>query len=159
MPTNRWSDVVFISMMLTNNGFLLTVVYQISYLDAILGNENVNVEVVDGSVEIKVPSGCQPETVLRIRGKGAPQLNNASVRLQSWVPKKLGRPPYQQNKKYTSISPGSRPSLLRLTERVAALAIDSRAVLLIASGIRSSSVPTKLNFYKQGLTNVSSPGR
>lgn len=52
---------------------------QISYLDAILGNDNVNVEVVDGSVEIKVPQGCQPETVLRIRGKGAPQLNNASV--------------------------------------------------------------------------------
>lgn len=54
---------------------------QISYLDAILGNDNVNVEVVDGSVEIKVPKGCQPETVLRIRGKGAPQLNNASVRI------------------------------------------------------------------------------
>ena len=54
---------------------------QISYLDAILGNDNVNVEVVDGSVEIKVPQGCQPETVLRIRGKGAPQLNNASVSL------------------------------------------------------------------------------
>ena len=54
-------------------------VKQISYLDAILGNENVHVEVVDGSVEIKVPQGCQPETVLRIRGKGAPQLNNASV--------------------------------------------------------------------------------
>ena len=52
---------------------------QISYLDAILGNDNVHVEVVDGSVEIKVPQGCQPETVLRIRGKGAPQLNNASV--------------------------------------------------------------------------------
>lgn len=52
---------------------------QISYLDAILGNENVDVEVVDGSVEIKVPSGCQPGTVLRIRNKGAPQLNNASV--------------------------------------------------------------------------------
>ena len=52
---------------------------QISYLDAILGNDNVHVEVVDGSVEIKVPAGCQPGTVLRIRGKGAPQLNNASV--------------------------------------------------------------------------------
>lgn len=38
-------------------------------------------EVVDGSVDIKVPSGCQPGTVLRIRGKGAPQLNNASVRI------------------------------------------------------------------------------
>lgn len=56
-------------------------VSQISYLEAILGNDNVDVEVVDGSVEIKVPSGCQPETVLRIRGKGAPQLNNASVSL------------------------------------------------------------------------------
>lgn len=57
----------------------LRVVFQISYLDAILGNDNVNVEVVDGSVEIKVPAGCQPETVLRIRSKGAPQLNNANV--------------------------------------------------------------------------------
>ena len=59
---------------------------QISYLDAILGNDNVNVEVVDGSVEIKVPQGCQPETVLRIRGKGAPQLNNASVSFVSGIP-------------------------------------------------------------------------
>lgn len=53
---------------------------QISYLEAILGNENVAVDVVDGSVEIKVPAGCQPETVLRIRGKGAPQLNSPKVR-------------------------------------------------------------------------------
>lgn len=99
MPTNRWSDVVFLSMMLTSNGFVLTVVYQISYLDAILGNENVNVEVVDGSVEIKVPAGCQPETVLRIRGKGAPQLNNASVRLQSWSTEKVGSPALPTKKK------------------------------------------------------------
>ncbi|KAG5179312.1 hypothetical protein JKP88DRAFT_187998 [Tribonema minus] len=46
----------------------------ISYLDAILGNDAVRVDVVDGEVEIKVPPGTQPSTVLRIRGKGAPVL-------------------------------------------------------------------------------------
>eukprot|EP00752_Nemacystus_decipiens_P004293 g3922.t1 len=65
---------------------------KISYLDAILGNDNVKVEVVDGSVEIKVPQGCQPETVLRIRSKGAPQLNNASVRGDHYVTMKVAIP-------------------------------------------------------------------
>ncbi|CAN0060385.1 unnamed protein product, partial [Ectocarpus sp. 4 AP-2014] len=65
---------------------------KISYLDAILGNDNVNVEVVDGNVEIKVPAGCQPDTVLRIRGKGSPQLNNASVRGDHYVTMKVAIP-------------------------------------------------------------------
>lgn len=32
-------------------------------LDAIAGNENVSVEVVDESVEVEVPSGCYPRIV------------------------------------------------------------------------------------------------
>jgi DnaJ-class molecular chaperone len=34
----------------------------VQYLDAILGNDSVRVEVVDGEVEIKVPAGTQPGT-------------------------------------------------------------------------------------------------
>ncbi|CAN0042524.1 unnamed protein product, partial [Discosporangium mesarthrocarpum] len=64
----------------------------ISYLDAILGNDNVPVEVVDGSVEIKVPAGCQPDTILRIRNKGAPTLNNPSTRGDHYVTVKVDIP-------------------------------------------------------------------
>jgi DnaJ C terminal domain len=35
----------------------------VQYLDAILGNDSVRVEVVDGEVEIKVPAGTQPGTI------------------------------------------------------------------------------------------------
>jgi DnaJ C terminal domain len=35
----------------------------VQYLDAILGNDSVRVEIVDGEVEIKVPAGTQPGTI------------------------------------------------------------------------------------------------
>ena len=67
----------------------------VPYTDAILG-ATVKVAVVDGEVEIKVAPGTQPGQVLRIKGKGAPRLGNASQRGDHYVtikveiPKDLG---------------------------------------------------------------------
>eukprot|EP00640_Fibrocapsa_japonica_P001302 CAMPEP_0113944186 /NCGR_PEP_ID=MMETSP1339-20121228/30990_1 /TAXON_ID=94617 /ORGANISM="Fibrocapsa japonica" /LENGTH=397 /DNA_ID=CAMNT_0000949277 /DNA_START=265 /DNA_END=1458 /DNA_ORIENTATION=+ /assembly_acc=CAM_ASM_000762 len=65
---------------------------KLSYLDAILGNEKMEVEMIDGKVDIKVPSGCQPGTVLRVRNKGAPNLNKPEVRGDHYVTVKVEIP-------------------------------------------------------------------
>lgn len=67
----------------------------VSYLDAILGRK-VSVKTVDGAVDMNVPAGCQPDTVLRITGKGVPKLGSSSsnrgdhyVRVNVKIPTKL----------------------------------------------------------------------
>ena len=66
----------------------------VSYVDAILGVE-LEVETVDGPVKLKVPAGTQPGTVLLMRNRGVPKVNNASVRGDQYftvnvsIPKKL----------------------------------------------------------------------
>lgn len=45
---------------------------KISYLDAILGTK-LNVETIHGTVSVKVPAGTQPNSKLRIQGKGIKQ--------------------------------------------------------------------------------------
>ncbi len=57
---------------------------KVSYIDAILG-ASLKVAVIDGEVEIKVPPGTQPGQVMRIKGKGAPRLGNASQRGDHFV--------------------------------------------------------------------------
>lgn len=49
---------------------------------------------VDGHVKVKIEAGTQPEKVLRLRGKGLPDVNGYGrgdllVRVHVWVPKKL----------------------------------------------------------------------
>jgi molecular chaperone DnaJ len=64
--------------------------------DVVLGME-LEVETVQGNVTLKIPSGTQPGTVFRIRGKGSPQVGNDSVfgdhylRVEVQIPKKLSR--------------------------------------------------------------------
>ena len=63
----------------------------LSYLDAILG-ETISVPTVDGAVDLKVPAGTQPSTVMRIEGKGAPKLNNLNTRGTHFVTVKVDIP-------------------------------------------------------------------
>lgn len=63
----------------------------VSYVDAILGSEAV-VPTVDGDVTIKVPAGSQPETVLRLKGKGAPKLGSKDDRGNHYVTLKVNVP-------------------------------------------------------------------
>lgn len=60
---------------------------------ASLGGE-INVETIWGEVKLRIPSGTQPETVIRLRDKGVPHLHgsgkgNHYVRIKVVVPKTL----------------------------------------------------------------------
>eukprot|EP01024_Parvocaulis_polyphysoides_P042107 TRINITY_DN3858_c1_g2_i1.p1 TRINITY_DN3858_c1_g2~~TRINITY_DN3858_c1_g2_i1.p1 ORF type:complete len:421 (-),score=95.53 TRINITY_DN3858_c1_g2_i1:282-1544(-) len=52
---------------------------EISYLDAILGT-SVTILTVDGNVEMKIPEGTQPGTVLKMGGRGVPYLGQRNKR-------------------------------------------------------------------------------
>lgn len=65
----------------------------ISITQAILGGV-VDVETLNGELEVKVPKGCQPDTKLMLRGKGIQKLHGASkgdhvVHLKVVIPKKI----------------------------------------------------------------------
>nr|XP_043621522.1 chaperone protein dnaJ A7A, chloroplastic-like isoform X2 [Erigeron canadensis] len=67
---------------------------KVSYLDAILGT-TVKVPTVDGTVDLKIPSGTQPGTTLVMAKKGVPLLNKSNrrgdqlVRVQVEIPKRV----------------------------------------------------------------------
>ncbi|OKH11631.1 molecular chaperone DnaJ [[Limnothrix rosea] IAM M-220] len=69
---------------------------EISYLQAILG-DMVTVETVDGTEELNIPAGLQPNKVLILEGKGVPKLGNPVSRgdhlitVKVVIPTKLGR--------------------------------------------------------------------
>jgi molecular chaperone DnaJ len=65
----------------------------ISFADAALGIE-VEVPTVDGRAKITIKEGTQPGSILRLRGKGIPQLHGGGagdllVYINVWVPTKL----------------------------------------------------------------------
>jgi molecular chaperone DnaJ len=65
----------------------------ISFVDAALGT-NVEVPVVDGKVKLKIDAGTQGGKILRLRGKGIPELNShyrgdQLVYVNIWTPQKL----------------------------------------------------------------------
>jgi molecular chaperone DnaJ len=67
----------------------------ISIPDAITGTQ-VEVPTVDGSVKIKIEPGTQPGRILRLRGKGLPEVNGYGrgdllVNVNVWIPKTLGK--------------------------------------------------------------------
>ncbi len=66
---------------------------ELSFPEASLGTE-INVETVEGKVKLKIPSGTQPETIIRLRGKGIQHLRGSGkgdhyVRIKVVVPKNL----------------------------------------------------------------------
>ena len=65
----------------------------ISVPDAITGT-NVEVPTVEGQVKIKIEPGTQPGKILRLRGKGLPEVNGYGrgdllVNVNVWIPKSL----------------------------------------------------------------------
>ena len=67
----------------------------ISMFDAALGNE-VYVPTLEKSEKIKIEQGSQPNTILKLKGKGLPRLNSRGkgdqfVRLIVNIPKKLSK--------------------------------------------------------------------
>lgn len=67
----------------------------INVADAVLGTE-ISTLTLDGDINIKIPPGTQPDTVLRIRGKGLPLRSRSSrgdilLRIDVQVPEKLSK--------------------------------------------------------------------
>jgi len=67
----------------------------ISVPDAITGT-NVEVPTVEGQVKIKIEPGTQPGKILRLRGKGLPEVNGYGrgdllVNVNVWIPKNLSK--------------------------------------------------------------------
>lgn len=65
----------------------------VSFPDITLGT-TVEIPTVDGKVKVKIEPGTQPEKILRLRGKGIPDVNGYGrgdllVRVHVWIPKKL----------------------------------------------------------------------
>lgn len=66
---------------------------EISFPEAALG-VTIDVETVDGNVSIKIPSGTQPQTLMRLSRKGVPHVRGSGrgdhyIRIKVTVPKKL----------------------------------------------------------------------
>ncbi|OGH19045.1 MAG: hypothetical protein A3F31_01040 [Candidatus Levybacteria bacterium RIFCSPHIGHO2_12_FULL_38_12] len=66
---------------------------EISFPQAVLGTE-AEIETVQGVVKIKTPAGTQPDTIIRLRGKGVTHLRSSGhgdhyVRIKVTVPKHL----------------------------------------------------------------------
>ncbi|MEX2007502.1 MAG: DnaJ C-terminal domain-containing protein [Candidatus Levyibacteriota bacterium] len=66
---------------------------ELAFSDAALGTE-AEVDTVQGKIKIRIPAGTQPDTVIRLRGKGMPRLRGSGhgdhyVRIKVIVPKSL----------------------------------------------------------------------
>lgn len=64
---------------------------RIGYVDAILGCE-LKVKTVDGEEKLVIPAGTQPETVMKMEGKGAPKLGGKGERGKQFVTIKVDIP-------------------------------------------------------------------
>lgn len=67
----------------------------LSFPQATLG-DTVEIPTVEGVVKIKIEAGTQPGKILRLRGKGLPEVNGYGkgdllVNINVWVPKKLSK--------------------------------------------------------------------
>lgn len=67
----------------------------LNFTEAALG-ATVQIPTVDGKVKIKVDPGTQPGKILRLRGKGLPEVNGYGkgdllVNINVWIPKKLSK--------------------------------------------------------------------
>lgn len=67
----------------------------ISFTEAALGS-TVEIPTLDGRVKVKIDAGTQPGKILRLRGKGIPDVNGYGkgdllAKINVWVPKSLNR--------------------------------------------------------------------
>lgn len=80
---------------LVRDGNNLIYSLNISIPDAILG-KTAEIPTVDGAVKVKVDAGTQPGKILRLRGKGLPEVNSYGkgdllVHIQVYIPKDLNK--------------------------------------------------------------------
>jgi DnaJ-class molecular chaperone len=74
-------------------GYDIVTEESLSYPDVVLGKE-VSIETIDGPVKIRVPAGTQPNTLIRLTGRGVKRVRGNGrgdhyVRIKVTIPKKL----------------------------------------------------------------------
>ena len=74
-------------------GYDIVIEKEISFSQAALGDQ-IEVDTIDGPVKIKIPSGTQPETLIRLKGRGVKYVRGSGkgdeyVRIKVTVPKNL----------------------------------------------------------------------
>ena len=67
----------------------------IGYPEAVLG-ETVEIPTIEGKVKVKIEAGTQPGKILRVRGKGLPDVNGYGkgdllAKVNVWIPKNLSK--------------------------------------------------------------------
>lgn len=67
----------------------------IEYPEAVLG-ETVEIPTIEGKVKVKIEAGTQPGKILRLRGKGLPDVNGYGkgdllAKVNVWIPKNLSK--------------------------------------------------------------------
>lgn len=67
----------------------------VSFPDAVLG-DSVEIPTLEGKVKVKIEPGTQPGKILRLRGKGLPDVNGYGkgdllVKVNVWIPKSLSK--------------------------------------------------------------------
>lgn len=67
----------------------------IGYPEAVLG-ETVEIPTIEGKVKVKIEAGTQPGKILRLRGKGLPDVNGYGkgdllAKMNVWIPKNLSK--------------------------------------------------------------------
>ncbi|MDE2026479.1 MAG: DnaJ domain-containing protein [Patescibacteria group bacterium] len=75
----------------SREGYDIVTEEEISFVDAVLGTE-LSVETVEGNVKVKIPTGTQPNTVIRLREKGVQHVRGSGkgdhyVRIRVVIPK------------------------------------------------------------------------
>lgn len=86
---------VWPSKVLQREGFDVYTEAEISYPQAVLGDA-VSVETLEGTIKVVVPEGTEPGQLIRLKGKGIPQLGRAGrgdhyVRIKIKIPKKINK--------------------------------------------------------------------
>jgi DnaJ-class molecular chaperone len=74
-------------------GYDIVTEQELSFAQAALGGE-IEIETVDGKITIRVPAGTQPNTLVRLSGKGVQHVRGSGkgdhyVRVKVTIPKKL----------------------------------------------------------------------
>lgn len=83
------------SKIFNRDGFDIYVDEEVSYSDAVLGS-TIMTETLDGKLEIRIPSGTESGQLIRLRGKGVPEVSGHGrgdhyVRVKIKVPKKVSK--------------------------------------------------------------------
>ena len=74
-------------------GYNIILELPLSFTQAITGTE-IDVDTVDGKVKLKIPSGTQPDTVIRLRGRGVKHVQGSGrgdqyVRIKIEIPNRI----------------------------------------------------------------------